>query len=188
MPQAKLRIGLYGAGAFGRFLLHAMRECGDVSVVALTSRTHTRARDAAEEFGVDTVHCSYESLLADGGVDAIVVATPPADHGPAVLSALAAGKHVFVEKPLATELEAAERIMRVASARGLRVATDYPMIYTPLVQAMGLFRSARLAGPLLRIAVENIASCKGLDDDHWFGIAIFRAEFLWSTACTFSIG
>lgn len=168
MPPAKIRAGLFGAGAFGRFLLHALRDSEDLAVVALANRTFERGVSAAAEFGVPNVHRSYESMLADPEVDAIVVATPPSDHAAAVLSALAAGKHVFVEKPLATGVESAERIVSVAAARGLRVAVDYPMIYTPLVQAMLLFRSSRLAGPLLRIAVENIASCEGLDDDHWF--------------------
>src|ERR1700694_484931 len=168
MPPAKLRAGLYGVGAFGRFLLHTLRESEDVSVVAIASRTHDRALSAAADFGVAIVHRTYEGLLADDNVEAVIVATPPFDHGAAALAALNAGKHVFVEKPLATNLELAERMMQVAAARGLRVAIDYPMIYTPLVQAMTIFRSARLAGPLIRIAVENIASCQGLGDDHWF--------------------
>jgi len=75
---------------------------------------------------------------------------------------------VFVEKPLTTSLDTAERLIDEAATRNLVVAVDYPMLYSPLVEAATLFNSSRLMGPLLRISVENIASCRGLDDTHWF--------------------
>ncbi|MDQ6781503.1 MAG: Gfo/Idh/MocA family oxidoreductase [Candidatus Eremiobacteraeota bacterium] len=168
MPLAKLRAGLYGAGAFGRFLLQTLRDSEDLQITALANRTYERGLSAAREYGISTVHRSYEALLSDEALEAIIVATPPADHGVAVLSAVQAGKHVFVEKPLAITLESAQRILQAAAGRARRVAIDYPMIYTPLVEAMQLFRSSRLAGRLIRVALENVASCEGLEDDHWF--------------------
>lgn len=168
MQPAKLRTGLYGAGAFGRFLLQTLRDSEDLEISALANRTYERGLSTAREFGIGSVHRSYEALLSDETLDAVIVATPPADHGTAVLSAIQAGKHVFVEKPLATTLESAQRILQAAAGSSRRVAIDYPMIYTPLVEAMQLFRGSRLAGRLLRISSDNIASCEGLEDDHWF--------------------
>jgi predicted dehydrogenase len=65
-------------------------------------------------------------------------------------------------------LEVAERIIDVASTRNLVVGIDYPMLYTPVVEAVSLFAKSRLSGPLLRLSIENVASCEGLDDQHWF--------------------
>src|SRR5579864_1109393 len=101
MPPADARLGLYGAGAFGRYVLHALADSPH-PVVAIASRTSEHAESTAQRYGIRRVHASYDVLLADGSVDAVIVATVPSDHGPATRKALAAGKHVFVEKPLAT--------------------------------------------------------------------------------------
>jgi len=163
-----VRAGLYGAGAFGTYVAGALAGSLSVRVVAVASRTPARASALARDEGVSRTHESYERLLADPEIELIILATPPGEHGPQALAALQAGKHVFVEKPLATSLDMAEAIIREAKAHNLIVAVDYPMLYTPLVEAAVLFNSSRLVGPLLRISVENIASCQGLDDAHWF--------------------
>jgi predicted dehydrogenase len=163
-----IKAGLYGAGHFGAFVVRSLAQSNCVRVVAVASRTAERAAIFAREEGVRRAHTSYEALLADPDVDLVIVATPPAEHARQTLTALAAGKHVFVEKPLATSLDDAEQVQAEASSRNLIVAVDYPMIYSPLVEAAALFSASRLVGPLLRISVENIASCKGLDDSHWF--------------------
>lgn len=163
-----LRAGLYGAGAFGRFIIEALADSDAIRVSALASRTPERASTAASERGISRVHETFDQLIADRELDVVILATPPAEHGPQTLAALGAGKHVFVEKPMATVLEFAERIIDVANTRKLVVAVDYPMLYTPLVEAVTLFAKSKLVGPLLRISVENIASRQGLDDTHWF--------------------
>jgi predicted dehydrogenase len=163
-----VKAGLYGAGAFGKFIAGALAGSLSVRLVAVASRTAARAAVLARDEGISRTHESYEHLLADPELDLVVLATPPGEHGTQARLALDAGKHVFVEKPLATSLEMAEAIIREAKARNLIVAVDYPMIYTPLVEAAALFNSSRLVGPLLRVSVENIASCQGLDDAHWF--------------------
>jgi predicted dehydrogenase len=163
-----IKAGLYGAGAFGRFVVHALSTSPDVSVAAVASRTPSHAEALARDEGVQRAHTTLEDLLADRDVDLVIIATPPAEHGAQALAVLEAGKHVFVEKPLATSLDAAERLVSAAASRDLVVAVDYPMLYSPLVEGATLFNSSRLMGPLLRVSVENIASSRGLDDAHWF--------------------
>ncbi len=163
-----VRAGLYGAGAFGGFIARALAGSLSVRLAAVASRTPDRASALAREQGVGRTHDSYERLLADPELDLVILATPPGEHGPQTRAALQAGKHVFVEKPLATSLDDAEAVIQEAHERSLIVAVDYPMLYTPLVEAAALFNSSRLVGPLLRISVENIASCQGLEDAHWF--------------------
>jgi len=164
----QLKAGLYGTGAFGRFIIEALAQSEVIRVSALASRTPQRASAAAAQHGISRVHQTFEQLITDPDLDVIILATPPAEHGPQTLAALGADKHVFVEKPMATTLEFAERVIDAASARTLVVAVDYPMLYTPLVEAVTLFAKSQLVGPLLRISVESIASSQGLDDSHWF--------------------
>lgn len=163
-----LKAGLYGAGAFGRFVVKALFGSPDVSIVAIASRTPARAEALARDEGVQRTRMSFEAMLADTDIDLVLVATPPAEHAPQAMAALGSGKHVFVEKPLATSIEAAERLVDEAASRKLVAAVNYPMLYSPLVEAVTLFNSSRLMGPVLRISVENIANGRALDDTHWF--------------------
>ena len=127
-----------------------------------------RARELATAEDVERTHESFEALITDPELDLIILTTPPGEHAGQALAALEAGKHVFVEKPLATTLLEAEQLLAAAAARGLILGVDHPMLYTPLIEAALLFNTSRLVGPLSRVSVENLASCQGLDDGHWF--------------------
>lgn len=74
------------------------------------------AREAAVRFGAERVTCDLEAALRDPGVSAILVATPHANHAALVEKALAARKHVFVEKPLALSLAELDRVEKAARA------------------------------------------------------------------------
>src|SRR6516225_1287513 len=163
-----LRAGLYGAGAFGRFVVQAVAPSSAAHFCAVASRTKAHAETLADAQGIGHVHASLTSLLEDPDIDLIAIATPPAEHADQTEAALAAGKHVMVEKPLATTVEDAERLIAAAASRNLVLAVNHPMLYTSLIEGLTIFNASRLVGPLLRIAVENIASCEGLGDGHWF--------------------
>jgi len=134
-----LRAGLYGAGAFGRFVVRALATNLWVRVTAVASRTQARATALARDEGIDRAHASYESLLGDPELDLVVIATPPSEHAAQALAALSAGKHVLLEKPLATTLEDAERLVEVRRrVNRLRPGTPAPPpTATPARKAKG---------------------------------------------------
>jgi predicted dehydrogenase len=170
LSDRPLRAGLYGPGAFGRFLLDTLRSGlpqHGATVVAVAGRNVERTRVIAAAYPDLAVRENWNALLADPAVDAVIVATPPATHAELVREAVAAGKHVFIEKPLAVALSDGRRVVDSARHAGRVVAVDYPMPYTPLVAVMHRLLTSRLAGRLLRIGVENIASCSGLGEEHW---------------------
>jgi len=134
----------------------------------MSSRSPAHARAFAAEHGIERACESYEAMLALRDLDVIVIASPPADHAPKALEAIDAGKHVFVEKPLATDVGAARRVLDAADRAGKIVGVDFPMPYTPIVRAIGAIAAAGAAGEIQSLALENIASCDGLSDDHWF--------------------
>jgi predicted dehydrogenase len=75
-------------------------------------------------------------LLTDDGIDAVAVATPVSTHHPLALAALDAGKHVFVEKPLASSAAAARELMEAAGARALVLMPGHTFLYSPPVTAI----------------------------------------------------
>lgn len=111
-----IRWGILGAAAIApRALIHPARSRQDVQVVAVAARDRLRAQAYAFEHGVARVHIGYESLLAAPDLDAVYIALPNSLHAGWARAAAQAGKHVLVEKPLATD---------AAQAQGLRDAVQ----------------------------------------------------------------
>jgi UDP-N-acetylglucosamine 3-dehydrogenase len=131
-----VRIGLVGCGAFGESHLRTFRAIERAHVAAAYDIDTDRARRVASEHGIPRVCDSLEEICALPELDAIDVVTSEAEHRDPVTRALRAGKHVFVEKPIATTLadaaamveaaEQSERILMVGQI--LRFETKYAML------------------------------------------------------------
>jgi len=163
-----MNAGLYGAGSFAAFLAFALARGDALRISAVASRTPQRAFAFAAKHQIVRGCEDLDALLALDDLDAIIIATPPFDHAASAIRCLEAGKHVFTEKPLATTSEDASRIVKAADRAHRVIGIDSPMPFTDIVRAIGEIAGSRVAGALRRISVENIASCEGLVDDHWF--------------------
>ncbi len=134
-----LRIGVVGAGYFGRF--HALKVAGGARSVLAGVHDADPARAAALAGEAGSVALGFEALLAAS--DAVVVATPAAAHHAAVAAALRAGRHVLVEKPVATSLAEADELIGLARAGGLVLQVGHLLRYSPERAAI----VARMAAP-----------------------------------------
>ncbi len=120
MPEIpKLRIGLVGCGAFGESHLTAFAGIPYAQVTAVTDINSERAHKVAERYKVSRVAKDFRELCSLEDLDAVSVVTTEDQHLGPVLAALENGKHVFVEKPMATRLEDAQRMAAVAKEKGL---------------------------------------------------------------------
>src|SRR5215218_3394199 len=100
--MARVRWGVLSTASIGRLVIEATRAADHAEFVAVASRDADRARAFADELGLEASYGSYEELLASRAVDAIYVPLPVALHTEWTIKALAAGKDVLCEKPLAT--------------------------------------------------------------------------------------
>lgn len=116
---SKLRIGLIGCGAFGESHLAAFAGIPFVEVTAVTDVVEERSRKLAERYKIPRVIKDFRELCSLADLDAVSVVTTEDQHLAPVLTALEHGKHVFVEKPLATRLDDAERMLEAARKAGL---------------------------------------------------------------------
>lgn len=115
--MAELRIALLGSGYMGRSYAECISKF--VSRARLTAVAGgTRAPGLAADYSV-AYAASYAELLARDDVDAVLIATPHADHCAQVLQAAAAGKHVLIEKPMATTLADCDRMIAACRAAGV---------------------------------------------------------------------
>ena len=105
----RIGMGLVGPGFVGAHHIDAVRRLGFVDVVAIAGSSEASARQKADALGVPKAYGSYEALVADPDVHVVHNTTPNHLHVPVIMAALAHGKHVVSDKPLA---------MTAAEARG----------------------------------------------------------------------
>jgi len=118
----KLRIGVVGIGDISNVYLNNLKNYSDaVEVIACASRSLEKARRKAAEHGIPRPYASMEELLADDDIDAVLNLTTPDAHFTCTMAALAAGKHVYTEKPLAATFAEGKKIIRLAAEKGLYV-------------------------------------------------------------------
>jgi predicted dehydrogenase len=124
---ARIGIGLVGAGGIARARhVPGFRELPGVEIVGVVSRTPESTARAATELAIPRMYASWEELVADPAVDAVVVATWPYLHAPIAIAALAAGKHVLVEGRMAMDATEAGAMLAAAEARPDLVAMVVP--------------------------------------------------------------
>jgi predicted dehydrogenase len=117
-----IRLGVIGAGRIAQVAhLPAATKAAGVTLVALSDPSEQLAAKVAARFGIDAYSDTADLLALD--LDAVVIAAPDRYHLPLGLQALDAGRHVLMEKPLATSADEAQRLVDVAQARGLRLQT-----------------------------------------------------------------
>jgi len=119
MESSPLRWGILGTGGIAHTFASDLRLTESGVVSAVGSRGQGSAERFADEFGIEGRHPSYESLVADPGVDVVYVATPHPMHRDNAILALRAGKPVLVEKPFAMNAAEATEIAEVARERRL---------------------------------------------------------------------
>lgn len=119
MPE-RVGVGIVGCGKISEAYLKIAKGFPQIEVVAVSDVLIERARARAEEFGVRRA-CSPEELMADDTVEIVLNLTIPRAHASVAKAAIAAGKHVYNEKPLAVELAEGAELLRLADAKGLRV-------------------------------------------------------------------
>ncbi|MFZ0161339.1 MAG: Gfo/Idh/MocA family oxidoreductase [Kineosporiaceae bacterium] len=114
-----LRWGVLGTGGIAGAFVDEVSAMDRARVVAIGSRTTEGAARFAGEHGVPIAHGSLADLVGDDDVDAVYVATPHPAHAPSALAAIAAGKHVLVEKPFAMNADEARTVADAARAAGV---------------------------------------------------------------------
>ena len=128
-----VRAAIIGLGRWGRSLVNSVHDKSDA--IRFT-RAYTRTRAGAETFcgekGIPLA-ASYEEILADPQIDAVVLATPHSQHEAQVRQAAAAGKHIHVEKPITLDYESAKGAIAAVQDAGLVLAVGFCRRFHPSV-------------------------------------------------------
>ncbi|MFM8732862.1 MAG: Gfo/Idh/MocA family oxidoreductase, partial [Phycisphaerales bacterium] len=166
--RAPLSVGFLGAGNYASAaLIPAFRDAG-VRLRSVVSATGVTGVHAARRFGFEVAATDVDAVLADPAIDAVVIATRHDSHGELVCRALAAGQHVFVEKPLALrpeEVDAIEReLMRQSAAgRSPLLTVGFNRRFAPHVRRMAELL-AGFSGPAAFVMTVNAGTIPAA---HW---------------------
>ncbi|WP_341676602.1 Gfo/Idh/MocA family oxidoreductase [Niveibacterium sp. SC-1] len=146
--MSTIKIGLIGAGMYGKVLIRAFRHDGRAEIKWVCSASEKTSRATAEECGVPHWTLDYREILADPEVDAVAIATPVFLHTQPLIDALAAGKHVLIEKPMAESRANVARILDAVAAAPDRVVLEASCRHTRMTAKFravkGLIDSGRL--------------------------------------------
>jgi predicted dehydrogenase len=168
-PTRMVDVALVGLGEWGRDLLRVLGDDLDAQVrwiCDLDSSRLARCRNRHLDARVTT---RLDRILGDPGVDAIVFATPVETHYKLAMSALAAGKHVFMKSPLSTSAELADDIATLAHERRRIVICSHTFPYSPPVRAIGRMLETGTIGDLSFISTSRMK----LGPDHRVGSVIW---------------
>src|SRR5262245_16946453 len=145
-----MRIGIIGAGIWGNNHALALSTHPRCTVAMICDRDETRARTAAERFG-----CAWTTSTEDlsRAVDAVTIATPDHLHREPTVAMLRAGKHVMVEKPLATTVADARAMVEAADHAGVHLMVDFHARWHPLFMgAKSYVERGELGPPVMAYA------------------------------------
>ncbi|MGB3375549.1 MAG: Gfo/Idh/MocA family oxidoreductase [Microbacterium sp.] len=129
----RLSVAVVGAGYWGPNLARNFSASPDWDLAVICDLDIERARRVSDRVGGVPVSTSLDEVLGDPSIDAVAIATPARTHHPIVMAALAAGKHVTVEKPLADDGTRGAEMVDTAKASGLVLMADHTYCYTPAV-------------------------------------------------------
>src|SRR5581483_8259277 len=144
----RVGFGVIGAGLFGENHALVYSRLPGVELVAVCDQNEARAREVAERYGARTHATDYRQLLANPDIRAVSIATPDFAHAEIALAAAEAGKHILVEKPLATTVDEAQAIVDAAARAGVKLMVDFHnRANPPFVAARDNVRSGALGTP-----------------------------------------
>jgi len=119
--------------------LEAVQKGRNVMLAAVCDRDEGLADRFGRQYDAERIHTDYDAMLADGSVDAVIIATADTFHVPAARRALAAGKHVFCEKPLGVTVEEVEELRADVQSSDLVLQVGHMMRFDPGIQSAHAF-------------------------------------------------
>jgi predicted dehydrogenase len=129
-----ISVGIIGCGYWGPLLVRNFRSLADCTLKAVCDTSEARLKHLKGLYpDVDCV-TDYQRFINDPSLNAIVIATPVKYHYPLAKASLSAGKHTFIEKPMASSSAECEELIEIADSKGVVLMVDHTFLYSSPVQ------------------------------------------------------
>jgi predicted dehydrogenase len=157
VPHAPpLRVAAIGCGYWGPNVIRNLDALPDVELCWVSDADLTRAATVAARYPSSRPTSGTDAIFEDPCVDAVYIATPVSTHSVLVERALHAGKHVLVEKPLATTVDDADALARMAADRGLTLMVGHTFIFSPPVRKVKDLIDSGQIGPIYYVETTRV--------------------------------
>ncbi len=162
--HGELQVALIGAGNLAKWAhLPNLKKIPHVHLRAVHSASGARGKSYARRFGAAYCCSDYEEILKDAAVDVVLIATRNPQHASQALAAIAAGKHVFVEKPMALTAEDCRELYAAVARTGKQLTVGFNRRFAPFYREQQK-RLARRAGPAV---VTCRINSPGISGSYW---------------------
>ena len=149
--NTQVKIGLVGVGYWGKNLLRNFVNCPGTKVVAVCDDNMQLAKSWAEQYAFIQAFPNIKKMLSKTAVDAVVIATPVHTHYELAMTALKAGKHVLVEKPISLDYATAMKLTKTAATKNLTFMCDHTFCYSGPVKRIRDIVNSGILGDVLSI-------------------------------------
>jgi predicted dehydrogenase len=155
-PTAPVGVAVIGLGYWGPNLLRVLSDNPDVEVRWICDLDKDRLTKYRRRYPASRVTTQYSRVLADPEIEAVIIATPVHTHYDLAVRAISAGKHVFVEKPLAQSSQLADELAELASAERRILMCGHTFVYSPPVRAVKRMLEAGTLGEIYFISSSRV--------------------------------
>ena len=149
--MANYNLGIIGAGMYGKVLIRCLQQEERANILWVNNAREATTRAAAEEFGIEKWSLDYREMLNDPQVDAVVIATPPYLHAEQLIAALAAGKHILLEKPVAESMKSVNQMVEAVERAPGQIVLEASCRHTRLTRKFEFIKSILDSGRLGKI-------------------------------------
>jgi predicted dehydrogenase len=156
MTLAPVRVAAVGCGYWGPNVIRNLDAVPGFELCCICDVEPDRLRRVAARYPLARSTTHVDDLLEDPAIEAVYVATPVSSHYALVKRALERGKHVLIEKPLATMVDQAEELAALASANGLTLMVGHTFVFSPPVRKVKELIDAGLVGPIYYIETTRV--------------------------------
>src|SRR6266516_1875322 len=132
--NSQVSVGVVGCGYWGPNLIRNFRQLPDCNLTLMCDTSESRLAHLKSLYPEVEGHTDFGHLLNGAGLDAVIIATPVRFHHAMAKASLLAGKHTFIEKPMASSAEECEELVQIAEARGLVLMIGHTFLYSPAVR------------------------------------------------------
>jgi predicted dehydrogenase len=154
--MSPVRLAVVGLGYWGPNIVRNLFELECAEVVGVCDQRPERLEVMRRRFSGVRAYSTFDEVLADDEVDAVAIATPVSSHFNLSRAALEAGRHVFVEKPLAASSAECIDLIRLAHDRGLVIMPGHTFLYSPPVVAIHELIRSKVLGKLYFISTSRV--------------------------------
>ena len=159
--KSEIKFALVGAGNLAKWAhLPAIGKINGASLHAVHSNSGARGKSYAMRFGASYASSDLAEILADENVDAVIIATRHKEHAAQAIAALEAGKHVFIEKPMAITVEECQAIYKAVQTSGKRLMVGFNRRFAPYYVEM----KKQLAGRTSPVVVSTRMNSPGIEN------------------------